>query len=283
MKKIISLLLVFIMVLSLCACANDGEKSNDDGNKTDGGNKPAATEPTEAPDNRIALDVFAGVSVKCKPAINGFGESIEIQYDYTKVNYDKSNTGIKDFLEGIEFSTDNYKNLSNGDEIVLNASWSKSTADALNLKLKEEKKVYKVSGMYDVYRKASDVPSKLSEIDDIRTEIEDSYPDWVEDHSWFDSEPRRIDYHYYYVYTNDPAGNPYISSIYISAGITAEYRSDEDGKRYEEVVGFLGHCSLYQSYLEKDDEPYAWRNDDVSDDGKWNGKGNFVKVEEFFP
>lgn len=276
MKKLFALLLVLVMVLSLCACANDGEKSNDDGNKTDGGTKPAATEPTEAPDNRIALDVFAGVTVKCKPAINGFGESIEIQYDYTKVNYDKSNTDIKDFLEGIEFSTDNYKDLSNGDEIVVNASWSKSTADALGVKLQEISKVFSVEGLYDVYRTTEGLSNEADVIEGIKKAIAGEIISFKSDRDFKDNHD--VSYRYYAAYGKDKAGNPYVTMIYVAA--VANLVGNESEDIYKKP--FLGYNYLYQQYWVENMVPQAEESDRVSESGELSGIGGAVKVEEFF-
>ena len=279
MKKIIALFLVLIMALSLCACGNDSGKSNDDGNKPTSGNNGennAPTNPTEAPDNRVALDVFAGVTVKFKSAVNGFGESFKIEYDYTKVDYDKSNTDIKAFLEAIEFTSDTYRNLSNGDEIVVNASWSKSTADALGVKLKDISKVFTVEGMYDVYRTSEELPKDLKEIDGIKGAIVEEIEDYMDYYDWFDGYDAT--YRYYSIYAKDQAGNAYVSMIYITAVVNFDAADDTEDR----TVRFRGYNYLYQEYWEMNMYPQAEESDRVSETGELDQVGGAVKQEEFF-
>lgn len=267
------------MVLSLCACGNDSEKTNDDGNKPAAGdnNVPAdPTDPTDPPDNRVALDVFAGVTVKFKSAINGFGESFEVEYDYTKVDYDKSNTDIKDFLEAIEFSSDRYKNLSNGDEIVINASWSKSTADALGVKLLEESKVFTVEGMYDVYRTSEEMPKDLEEIDGIKGAIIEEVENYMDYYGFFDGYD--ASYRYYSIYAKDQAGNAYVSMIYITAVVNFDAADDTEDR----TVRFRGYNYLYQEYWEMNMRPQAEESERVSETGELEQVGGAVKQEEFF-
>ena len=258
MKKIIALFLVLIMVLSLCACGNDSEKSNDDGNKpTSGSNgeNNAPTNPTEAPDNRAALDVFAGVTVKFKSAVNGFGESFKIEYDYTKVDYDKSNTDIKAFLEAIE---------------------SKSTADALGVKLKDISKVFTVEGMYDVYRTSEELPKDLKEIDGIKGAIVEEIEDYMDYYDWFDGYDAT--YRYYSIYAKDQAGNAYVSMIYITAVVNFDAADDTEDR----TVRFRGYNYLYQEYWEMNMYPQAEESDRVSETGELDQVGGAVKQEEFF-
>lgn len=275
MKKLFALLLVFVMLLSLCACGNDSEKANDDSNKP-AGDGNAATDPTDAADDRVALDVFAGVTVEFKSAINGCGEDFEIVYDYSKVDYDKTNTDIKAFLEAIEFSSDSYKNLSNGDEIVVNASWSKSTADALDVKLLEVSKAYTVEGMYDVYRSTEELPKDLKEIDGIQEAIIEEIDDYMDYYDYF--EGYDLSYRYYGIYANDKTGNTYISMIYITAVVN--FDANEDAEDY--TVMFLGYNYLYQENWEMNMRPQAEESSRVSETGELSEVGGAVKQEEFF-
>ena len=281
MKKIFALLLVLVMLLSLCACGNDGEKSNDDGNKPTSRNnadKNDPTDPTEAPDHRVALDVFSGVTVKFKDAMNGFGESLTVEFDHTKVDYDKSNTDIKNFLQSIEFTHDTYRNLSNGDEVVVNASWSKSTADALGVKLLEISHVYTVAGLYDVYRTTEGLSKETKVIEGIKSKIASEIVMYKSDRDFNDDYD--VSYRYYAAYGKDKAGNPYITMIYVTA--VANFVGYEYGDVYIFQQPFLGYNYLYQEYWEECMAPQAEESDRVSINGELSGIGGVVKLEEFF-
>jgi hypothetical protein len=287
MKKLFTLLLAVVMVLSLCACSNDSNEKNEDGNKTaDSGNNAttvpatapttAPTTPTEPADDRVALNVFAGVTVKFKDAMNGFGESFTVEFDHTKVNYDKTNTDIKNFLQSIEFSHNAYKNLSNGDEIVVNASWSKSTADALGVKLLEISHVYTVAGLYDVYRSTEGLSKETKVIEGIKSAIAGEIVMYKSDRDFRDDHD--VSYRYYAAYGKDRAGNPYITMIYVTA--VADLVGNESGDISK--TPFLGYNYLYQEYWEECMAPQAEESDRVSINGELSEVGGVVKLEEFF-
>lgn len=282
MNKFFALLLAVVMVLSLCACGNDGEKSNDDGNKSGAGDNSPTTvpttpaAPTDPADDRVELNVFAGVTVMFKPAMNGFGESITVEFDHTNVNYDKSNTDIKNFLQSIEFSHNDYINLSNGDEIVVNASWSKSTAEALGVKLMESSHVYTVVGLYDVYRSSEELPKDLKEIDGIKGAIVEEIEDYMDYYDWFDGYDAT--YRYYSIYAKDQAGNAYVSMIYITAVVNFDAADDTEDR----TVRFRGYNYLYQEYWEMRMYPQAEESDRVSETGELDQVGGALKQEEFF-
>lgn len=258
MNKILAFLLIFAMLLALSACRAEGNYNNADGD----GASPS--------DRRETLDVFAGVTVKFQTAINGCGDKFDIEFDHTKVNYDKSNTDIKTFLEAIEFSADTYSKLSNGDKIVVNASWSKSAADALGVKLLEESKEFTVTGLYTVYRSAADVPVTPTEVTDILETLASKIA-WVLEvnHEIYDA-PRS--YRWYYAYSNDSNGEPYISYIYLTAVVKLEHKT----------LTFLGYNYLYQDCLKENMKPQAEESNRVSEIGELLAIDGAVKLEEFF-
>ena len=192
MKKLLICVLAVVMLLSLCACG---------GELNLGGSE-------EPQDDRVALDVFAGLKVSFPASINGSGKKCNLDYDVSQVEYDRSNADIRAFLEGVTFYTDELSGLSNGDTVTVYASWSQSTADALGVKLQETSKEYTVSGLYDVYRSAEEVPAELDELDQIMEAMESAIRRaWTMQYEHY--EDCEESYRYYYAYSNDADGNAY--------------------------------------------------------------------------
>ena len=272
MEKLFRRILCFVMALvccvSLCACAAS--------NGTKDGVQAGATEPT---DNRVALDVFSGLTAKVNPTINGFGKSLKLEYDYSKVDYDKTNADIKEFLEGITFYTEEYSNLRNGDTVTVYATWSKSTADALGVKLLNESKEYTVEGLYDVYRSTAELPVSLAELDDIMEEM-DEYIAYAFEGEGVSKGYYDTSYRYFAIFENDSANTPYISQIYVTAVSVCENYMGEEGN--DLTMKFVCNNYLYQSYWECRVTPHADRSYSISHAGELFDITNVAGVEEFF-
>lgn len=272
MKKMLACLMALVMLLSLCACA--GEQ---------GAGTTAAEQPTEPQDNRVALDVFAGLKVSFPASINGSGKKCNLDYDVSQVEYDRSNADIRAFLEGVTFYTDELSGLSNGDTVTVYASWSQSTADALGVKLQETSKEYTVSGLYDVYRSAQEVPAELDELDQVMEAMESAIRRaWTMQYEHYEN--CEESYRYYYAYSNDADGNAYISAVYVTAMVEFSYLA-EDGFLDQNTVRFYGYQYLYQENWEIVMRAHAEIDDfgsRVAEDGSLIPMDSVVKTEEFF-
>lgn len=267
-RRILGLMMALACCVGLCACAGD--------NSTNSG---VPAESTESADNRVALDVFNGLTVKVNPAINGFGKSIKLEYDYSKVDYDKTNADIKEFLKGITFYTEEHSNLRNGDAFVVYATWSKSTADALGIKLLQESKEYTVEGLYDVYRSTAELPVSIAELDDIMEEM-DEYIAYSFECEGVSKGYYDTSYRYFAIFENDSAGTPYISQIYVTAVATRENYMGEEGN--DLTMKFVCNNFLYQSYWEYRVTPHAERSYSISDAGELFDIPDVAGVEEIF-
>ena len=267
MKKLLICVLAVVMLLSLCACG---------GELNLGGSQ-------EPQDDRVALDVFAGLKVSFPASINGSGKKCNLDYDVSQVEYDRSNADIRAFLEGVTFYTDELSGLSNGDTITVYASWSQSTADALGVKLVESSKEYTVSGLYDVYRSAEEVPAALKELDQIMEVMEIAIRRaWTMEYEHYQN--CEESYRYYYAYSNDADGNAYISAVYVTAMVEFSYLA-EDGFLDQNTVRFYGYQYLYQENWEEVMRAHAEIDDfgsRVAEDGSLIPMDSVVKAEEFF-
>ena len=267
MKRVLAFLMIAVMVLCFCACDNNVPATNADATTTQTAPSDAQTTPsnTNKPtdDGKVALDVFAGLTVEFTPAINGCGKAWKFDYDYNKVDYDKSNADLKAFLQQIEFYSDCERtDLRNGDTITVNVTWSKSTADSLGVKLLEESKQIPVTGLYDVYRTAAEVSVDLPEFEEVMAKLEAQI-----NHYMLDYEARTtVEYRYFCFYENDSNGDSYVRGIAITAVVHAVHMDSE----YESDYYFYGYQYLYQSYYKEHMTAQAevdeWNNY-VSEDG----------------
>lgn len=279
MKRIFACMIVLAWLLSLCACSNAVSTNGTDPTKTNPTNTIPSNSVKPTEDGKVALDVFAGLTVTFSPAINGTGKHWTFRYDYSKVDYDKSNADIKAFLQSIEFYSDcERKDLRNGDAITVNVTWSKTMAEALGVKLLEESRDYVVSGLYDVYRSAAEVPADLEELQLIMEALQKEIAK-IEGAC-------EVEYRYFYAYRSDndaypQEGNAYISGVYVTAYVTVR---DESGRQIaayymmgENAIGY--NAGISQVFVPRI-ETYA--NDMVNEDGVPYINASEITLEEFF-
>lgn len=179
MKKIIALLLVFIMVLPLTACSGGDQRK---------------------------IDFFAAVEDPHFYGIDGSG-----YFTYSKklgnIEYDETNLDIERFLKSVKITvSDNNSQLRNGDKVTVTLSYSKSEAEKLGITLKETRRTYTAKGLAEVWRSAKDADKAAS-----MALVNDSLKDWYV--TWY---PHEID-GYYWNYDLDNNGEPFISAVIVLA------------------------------------------------------------------
>ena len=273
MKRIFACMIVLAWLLSLCACSNTASTNGTDPTKTN--TIPSnSVKPTE--DGKVALDVFAGLTVTFSPAINGTGRHWTFRYDYSKVDYDKSNADIKAFLQSIEFYSDcERKDLRNGDAITVNVTWSKTMAEALGVKLLEESRDYVVSGLYDVYQSAAEVPADLEELQLIMEALQKEIAK-IEGAC-------EVEYRYFYAYRSYNDAYPhYISSVYVTAYVTVR---DESGRQIAAYYMMGENAIAYNASASQVFTPHieTYANDMVNENGVPYINASGITLEEFFP
>ena len=142
MKKIIRLILALAIGSTLIGCSS----------------KPGGT-----------IDLTSNIKVTIK-GYNGKGEV----YVDNNTKYDKTNSNIRDFVSNVEYTLENGENgaLSNGDEITINARYSKSQAKDLGLTIKNPTKKVKVSGLKDLLTGYYDCEIKIKNYGSIKLKLD---------------------------------------------------------------------------------------------------------------
>ena len=142
MKKIIRLILALAIGSALIGCSS----------------KPGGT-----------IDLTSNIKVTIK-GYNGKGEV----YVDNNTKYDKTNSDIRDFVSNVEYTLENGENgaLSNGDEITINARYSKSQAKDLGLTIKNPTKKVKVSGLKDLLTGYYDCEIKIKNYGSIKLKLD---------------------------------------------------------------------------------------------------------------
>ena len=142
MKKIIRLILALAIGSTLIVCSS----------------KPGGT-----------IDLTSNIKVTIK-GYNGKGEV----YVDNNTKYDKTNSDIRDFVSNVEYTLENGENgaLSNGDEITINAKYSKSQAKDLGLTIKNPTKKVKVSGLKDLLTGYYDCEIKIKNYGSIKLKLD---------------------------------------------------------------------------------------------------------------
>ena len=142
MKKIIRLILALAIGSTLIWCSS----------------KPGGT-----------IDLTSNIKVTIK-GYNGKGEV----YVDNNTKYDKTNSDIRDFVSNVEYTLENGENgaLSNGDEITINAKYSKSQAKDLGLTIKNPTKKVKVSGLKDLLTGYYDCEIKIKNYGSIKLKLD---------------------------------------------------------------------------------------------------------------
>lgn len=127
--------------------------------------------------NYTSIDLTSDITIKFD---GKDGKGYISDFDY-KIDYDKSNDKLVNFVDSVypdyEYSSD----LSNGDDVVIKMKYSKETAKANNIKVTSDSKTFKVKGLIESYKKASDLPKKL--ISTLETEAADEIKDKYTDRS----------------------------------------------------------------------------------------------------
>lgn len=120
MKKKLSLIIALFLCFSLIGCNS----------------KPGGT-----------IDLTSNIKV----TVSGYNGKGEVYVD-NNTKYDKNNSDIRDFVSNVEYTLSKGKNgaLSNGDEIIIKAKYSKSDAEDLGLTIKNTTKKVTVSGLKDL-------------------------------------------------------------------------------------------------------------------------------------
>lgn len=142
MKKIIRLIFALAIGSTLIGCSS----------------KPGGT-----------IDLTSNIKVTIK-GYNGKGEV----YVDNNTKYDKTNSDIRDFVSNVEYTLENGENgaLSNGDEITINAKYSKSQAKDLGLTIKNPTKKVKVSGLKDLLTGYYDCEIKIKNYGSIKLKLD---------------------------------------------------------------------------------------------------------------
>ena len=142
MKKIIRLILALAIGSTLIGCSS----------------KPGGT-----------IDLTSNIKVTIK-GYNGKGEV----YVDNNTKYDKTNSDIRDFVSNVEYTLEHGENgaLSNGDEITINAKYSKSQAKDLGLTIKNPTKKVKVSGLKDLLTGYYDCEIKIKNYGSIKLKLD---------------------------------------------------------------------------------------------------------------
>lgn len=189
MKKIISLLAVFVLLLScLTACGEPESES------------PSAPGNQE---NSLEIDFFSCVErYGMNGEVDGSG-SFHYAADITKLDYDKTNADLTAFLKSVKCSADcESGKLHNGDVVTVTLSYSHSEAEALGVSLKETSKSYTVTGLVAVPR----TPTQ-ADYDQLYPELEAAV-----DRSYAEeNDPTIVTAYWFYAYDN--CGDPYIAGM----------------------------------------------------------------------
>ena len=230
-------------------------------------------------DGKTVIDVFAGLEITYGSehwrdiCLDGSGDIMSdgIKLNLDKIDYDKSNADVKDFLKDIDFywveEEEMDGKLRNGDTITIALEYSKSDAEALNIRLLEESKEFTVSGLIEVYRDPSEISedtlweayNAAAPLDGLMAEAD---IDW---YLYDDS------YHNFTYYTNqrtffeywtDGSGEPYIKYFLILMEFHSEFDYYEDGE-FKEHNG-QHYYQLYIIQLDRSGDPYSFHDEDNS-------------------
>lgn len=237
MKRIIAFSLALV-ILALCLSGCGGEKEL-------------------VADGKTVIDVFAGLNLEeCIPdddqwayKLDGSGMLWSHDFDIltNNVDYDKSNSDVKEFLKDIDVywveHDEMQDKLRNGDVITLGLEYSKSEAEALGITVLEETKQYTVDWLIEVYRDSAELDqAKLKEtaqnmIDRRLSEDDVTYyssgeADWVENYT------HTADARVFCEYGPDGNGERYIRYVLVMVTVRMEFDEDtgvetEDGAVYE--------------------------------------------------
>lgn len=115
------------------------------------------------------IDLTSNIKVTVK-GYNGKGEV----YIENNTKYDKSNSEIRDFVSDVEYTLAEGENgaLSNDEQIVIKAKYSKSKANDLGLKIKNTTKKVKVSGLKELVSGYYDCAINISHYGTIKVKLD---------------------------------------------------------------------------------------------------------------
>lgn len=241
-------------------------------------------------DGKTVIDVFAGLNLEeCIPDDEDFkldGSGMFWSHDLNiltnNVDYDKSNSDVKEFLKDIDVywvEEDEMKyKLRNGDVITLGLEYSKSEAEALGITVLEETKQYTVDWLIEVYRDSAELDqTELQEMTqnmiDRRLSRDDVYYFSSGEADWAENYTHTADARVFCQYAPDGNGERYIHFVLVMVTVRMEYDTatgaeTEDGAVYE-------HCSeekktLYLISVAKADET-AYELDSIDLEEYWDG------------
>lgn len=97
----------------------------------------------------------------CEVTFVGYDGEGEAYVD-CDVDYDINNPEVASFVYDVEYTVENDGQLSNGDQVILRAEYSETTAKSLKLGVENAEKELTVEGLTTVYRSFEDIPSEIS-------------------------------------------------------------------------------------------------------------------------
>lgn len=279
MKKSIAICSAMIFLI-LCFTGCSGSKDHEETQaQAQMQTTPATEDQKLVADGIHVIDVFAGVDVTDgyysvrEYTLDGCGlyTDYDLDVNINEVEYDKSNSDVKEFLKDIdvyfvEYDELDYK-LRNGDVITLGLEYSKSTAEALGITLLEETKTYTVDWLREVYRDASEVTQ--ADLGEIFTYVD---PVAAMEHSmgteWYstDDATQGPDHYENFTYTTDcrtfyeyrPDGNGEMYIHYLHVLVHYHHEADwySDNEFSQHVVE--DSYGLYSVQMDKSGDPYVW-------------------------
>ena len=233
-------------------------------------------------DGKTVIDVFAGLEITYGSeywrdiCMDGSGDitSDGIKLNLDKIDYDKSNADVKEFLKDIDFywveEEEMDDKLRNGDTITIALEYSKSDAEALNIRLLEESKEFTVSGLIEVYRDPSEISedtlweaynaaapvNNLIRAMDIDYYLTGEGTDYYQNYTYYTNQRT------FFEYSTDGNGEPYIKYFHILVEFHSEFDYYEDGE-FDEHNG-QHYYQLYSIRLDRSGDPYSFHDEDNS-------------------
>ncbi|MCD7840241.1 MAG: hypothetical protein LUG46_06375 [Erysipelotrichaceae bacterium] len=121
------------------------------------------------------------VTISCD-GNNGSGY-INAYFDEYSVEYDYTDAQIASFLDDIALTYDSSGDLSNGDTVTISATYDKSVAKSLKLKIVDDTYTATVSGLTEIYTTADEVPSAIKA--QVKTDVLNSSVDNFADSNYY--------------------------------------------------------------------------------------------------